>query len=158
MFGNAVWDAENVNKTSTYEETVVQDYILILLSYYLVYTWVYRGIYWRRIDWKEGGRYGNVSLWEVALLSAGSCRKGQLIQRVIYAEIPVLPSNRERGTEIWESRDDKLTVYGMRIHFSGSRYIFILSRYLRSKYRNLFCYNIIYKAILVMNNNNLLAF
>ena len=109
------------------EETVAQDYILILLSYYLVYIWVYHGIYWTRIDWKEGGRYENVSLWEGALLSAGSYKEGQLIQRVIYADLAVLPSNREQGTEIWESRADTLTVYGMRIHFYGIRYNFNLS-------------------------------
>ena len=53
-------------------------------------------------------------------LSAGSCRKAQLIQKVIYAvvlELPVFPSNRERITEISESRADKLTVDGVRIPF-----------------------------------------
>ena len=53
-------------------------------------------------------------------LSAGSCRKAQLIQKVIYAvvlELPVFPSNREHITEISESRADKLTVDGVRIPF-----------------------------------------
>ena len=38
---NAVWDTESENKTLTNEETVAQDYILILLSYYLAYIWFY---------------------------------------------------------------------------------------------------------------------
>ena len=53
-------------------------------------------------------------------LSAGNCRKSQLIQNIIYAkilELPVLPSNREQITEISESRADKLTVDGVRIPF-----------------------------------------
>ena len=84
-------------------------------------------------------------------LSAGSCRKAQLIQKVIYAvilEIPVLPSNRERITEISESRADKLTVDGVRIPFpeqlssqwfSGSQYfpsltVDVISEYAEKTY------------------------
>ena len=67
-------------------------------------------------------------------LSAGSCRKAQLIQKVVYAEIlelPVLPSKMERVTEISKSRVAKLTVDGVKIPFpeqlssqwfSGSQY------------------------------------
>ena len=36
---------------------------------------------------------------------------------LVILEIPVLPSNRERITEISESRTDKLTVDGVRIPF-----------------------------------------
>ena len=84
-------------------------------------------------------------------LSAGSCRKAQLIQKVVYAEIlelPVLPSKMERVTEISKSRVAKLTVDGVKIPFpeqlssqwfSGSQYFPSLTVDVISQYAEKTC-------------------
>ena len=46
-------------------------------------------------------------------LSSGSCRKAQLIEKVLYAEkleLPILPTNENRQKEIESTRLQKLTV------------------------------------------------
>ena len=51
-------------------------------------------------------------------LNASCCRKAQLIEKVVFAqklELPVLPSNEQRITEIIEQSNNKLMIDGVKL-------------------------------------------